>query len=128
MSKILIADDSAFMRTVLKDIVSQSNWKDAQIIEAGDGEEAVDKFNSDKPDLVILDVVMPKKDGIEVLKQIGNLAHSVVIVSSVGQEKTIEEAKNLGAKEYLIKPFDPKQVIQTLNQLLPSSTHQIELE
>jgi two-component system, chemotaxis family, chemotaxis protein CheY len=120
MSKILIADDSAFMRTVLKDIVSQSNWKGAQIIEAGDGEEAISKFSAEKPDLVLLDVVMPKKDGIEVLKQIGSIAHAVVIVSSVGQEKTISEAKSLGAKEYIVKPFDTKQVIETLNSLLPS--------
>ena len=120
MAKILIADDSAFMRTVLKDIVSDSNWKDAQVIEAGDGEEAVSKFNQEKPDLVLLDIVMPKKDGIEVLKQIGSIAHAVVIVSSVGQDKTIEDAKALGAKQYIVKPFDAKQVIETLNSLLPS--------
>lgn len=118
MAKILIADDSAFMRTVLKDIVSQSNWKDVQIIEASDGEEAISKFNLEKPDLVLLDIVMPKKDGIEVLKQIGSSAHAVVIVSSVGQEKTIEEAKSLGAKQYIVKPFDAKEVIDTLNKLL----------
>lgn len=115
--KILITDDSAFMRTILKDLIAQTKWKDAEIIEAADGNEAVLKFNEEKPDLVLLDIVMPQKDGIQVLKEIGALASSVVIVSSVGQEKVIEQAKSLGAKDYIVKPFDAKQVIESLNKL-----------
>lgn len=118
--KVLIADDSAFMRTILKDIVAKSNWKDAQIIEAEDGEEAVAKFTSEQPDLVLLDIVMPKKDGIETLKDIGHAAKSVVIVSSVGQEQVIEQAKSLGAKDYIVKPFDARQVIKVLDELFPT--------
>ena len=118
--KVLIADDSAFMRTILKDIVAKSNWAAAQIIEAADGNEVVTKFNTEKPDLVLLDIVMPQKDGIAALKDIGQLAKSVVIVSSVGQEQVINQAKSLGAKDYSVKPFDAQQVIQVLNKLLPS--------
>ncbi|HZE87142.1 MAG TPA: response regulator [Methylomirabilota bacterium] len=118
--KILIADDSAFMRTILKDIVAKSNWKDAQIIEAADGEEVVALFTTERPDLVLLDIVMPKKDGIQALKDIGATAKSVVIVSSVGQEQVIAQAKSLGAKDYIVKPFDATQVIKVLNELLPA--------
>ena len=118
--KILIVDDSAFMRTILKDIVTKTNWNGAQIIEAGDGNEAVTKFNEEKPDLVLLDIIMPEKDGIGVLKDIGQASKSVVIVSSVGQEQVIEQAKTLGAKDYIVKPFDSERVIKVLNDLHPS--------
>ena len=118
--KILIADDSAFMRSILKDIVSKSKWAGAEIIEAADGNEVVTKFATEKPDLVLLDIVMPQKDGIEALKDIGQAAKSVVIVSSVGQEQVIAQAKSLGAKDYIIKPFDASQVVNILNSLLPS--------
>lgn len=118
--KILIVDDSAFMRTILKDIVAKSKWQGAEVVEAGDGDEAVEKFNTEKPDLVLLDIIMPKKDGIEVLKDIGQSSKSVVIVSSVGQEQVIDQAKQLGAKDYIVKPFDSGRVITTLNNLLPS--------
>src|SRR5258708_18409876 len=97
--KILIADDSAFMRTIIKGIVVKTKWAGSQIIEAADGDEVIAKFNEEKPDLVLLDIVMPKKDGIEALKDIGHAAKSVVTVSSVGQEQVIDQAKSLGAKD-----------------------------
>ena len=117
--KILIADDSAFMRTILKDIVSKSNWSQAEIIEAVDGKDAIEKFKTEAPDLVLLDVIMPEQDGIGVLKEIGRSAKSVVIVSSVDQTEVIDEAKNLGAKDYIMKPFDAAQVKKVLDELFP---------
>jgi two-component system chemotaxis response regulator CheY len=117
--KVLIADDSAFMRTILKDIVAKSNWAQAQIIEAVDGKDAVAKFKAESPDLVLLDVIMPEEDGIGVLKEIGHSARSVVIVSSVDQSEVIDEAKGLGAKDYIMKPFDAQQVLKVLNDLQP---------
>jgi len=114
--KILIADDSAFMRTILKDIIGKSSWKSAEIFEAEDGEDAINKCNLLKPDLMLLDNVMPKKTGMEVLKQIGTSAKNVIIISSIGQESTIEEEKSLGAKSYILKPFDPQFVVDTLNK------------
>ena len=115
--KILIVDDSEFMRGILKDLVVQSKWKDAQIFEAPDGVEATTIYAAEKPDLVLLDIIMPKKDGISVLKEIGQSATAIVIVSSVGQEDIITQAKQLGAKDYIIKPFKPSDVIQTLDKL-----------
>jgi two-component system chemotaxis response regulator CheY len=120
--KVLIVDDSAFMRTILKDLIEQTKWTGSEIIEAGDGDEAIAKCQAGKPDLILLDVVMPGKDGIEVLKEIGYTAQSVVIVSSMGQDNIIDQAKSLGAKDYIVKPFDAKLVIESLNKLFPEAT------
>jgi two-component system chemotaxis response regulator CheY len=118
--KILIADDSAFMRTILKDLVAKSNLGNAEIIEAVDGNDAIAKYKAEQPDLVLLDIIMPEKDGIEVLKEIGYSAKSVVIVSSVDQTEIIDQAKGLGAKNYILKPFDANQVLKVLNELMPA--------
>jgi two-component system chemotaxis response regulator CheY len=119
--KVLIVDDSAFMRTILKDLIGKTKWAGAEITEAADGDEAITACQAQKPDLILLDIVMPGKNGIEVLKEIGSMQPAVVIVSSVGQEQVIEQAKSLGAKDYLVKPFDPKMVIESLNKLFPVS-------
>lgn len=114
---VLIVDDNAFMRTILKDIVVQTKWADATIIEAVSGDEAIVMTAAQKPDLILLDVVMPGRDGIEVLKEIDPTQFPVVIVSSVGQEYIIEHAKSLGVKDYILKPVDPALVIESLNKL-----------
>jgi CheY-like chemotaxis protein len=102
MQKILIADDAVFMRTVIKDMLATENYN---LIEAENGEEALEKIESEKPDIVLLDIIMPKIDGIAVLQKIG--AHTkVIVISAVGQEKMIEEAKRLGALDYIMKPID----------------------
>ena len=119
--KILIVDDSAFMRTILKDLIPSSKWAGATILEAENGDEAITVSQAEKPDLILLDVVMPGKDGIEVLKEIGGGMPSVVIVSSMGQENIIDQAKTLGAKDYIVKPFDARQVVDSLNKLYPES-------
>lgn len=113
-SKVLVADDSAFMRKVLMDILQGLGF--TNFIEAESGVEAVEKFNSEKPDLVMLDIIMPIKNGIDVLKEIGKSA-KVIVVSAVGQESMIEEAKTLGAIDYIIKPFDRAQVEQKIGAL-----------
>jgi two-component system chemotaxis response regulator CheY len=116
--KILIADDSAFMRTILKNIIAKSKWADAEIVEAVDGADAIAKYKAEQPDLVLLDIIMPVQDGIGVLKEIGQSAPAVVIVSSVDQTEIIDEAKTLGAKDYITKPYDAKQVITLLDEML----------
>jgi two-component system chemotaxis response regulator CheY len=120
--KILIVDDSAFMRTILKNLIPQTKWAGAEIVEAANGDEAVAKCQADKPDLMLLDIVMPGKDGIEVLKEIGFTSQSVVIVSSMGQDTVIDQAKTRGAKDYIVKPFDAKAVIDSLDKLYPAET------
>ncbi len=113
--KILLADDSAFMRKVLKDILTELGF--SSFVEAENGNEAVVKFKTDKPDLLLLDIIMPEKDGMEVLKEIGSQA-KIVVVSAVGQDSMIADAKKLGAKDYIIKPFDKKNVEEVLTKVL----------
>jgi two-component system chemotaxis response regulator CheY len=117
---VLIVDDNTFMRTILKDLVIQTKWADAKIVEAASGDEAIAICKTQKPDLILLDVVMPGKDGIEVLKEIDPTKFPVVMVSSVGQEYIIEHAKSLGIKDYILKPVDPALVIESLNKLFTS--------
>lgn len=112
--KVLLADDSAFMRKVLKDILEGIGF--TNFVEAENGVEAIEKFNAEKPGLVMLDIIMPTKNGIDVLKEIGGKA-PVIVVSAVGQDGMIEEAKTLGAKDYIIKPFDRAQVEEKISAL-----------
>ena len=116
--KILIADDSEFMRTVLTDLIGKL-YPSAEVIPAVDGKEAKELFMEHKPDLVLLDIIMPNMTGIEVLKEIGQEhGKKVVIVSSVGQEETINEAKELGADAYVTKPFDEDNLEKTLKEII----------
>lgn len=115
MSKILIADDSQFMRNVLKDILHGAGYTDT--LECADGKECLAKYAAEKPDLVLLDIIMPDVDGLEVLKKLGKDA-KIVVISAVGQEKMIEEAKKLGALDYIVKPFDNAKVIEAVKKAL----------
>lgn len=114
-AKILLADDSAFMRKVLIDILSSEGLKNFTEVE--NGQQAIDKIKSDKPDLVLLDVIMPEVDGLEVLKQVGKDT-KIIIVSAVGQEQMIAEAKQNGAVGYIVKPFDRSQVLEEVKKVL----------
>lgn len=114
-AKILIADDSSFMRRVLVDTLSKEGF--SNFIECSTGAEALEKIASEKPDLCLLDIVMPVMDGMEVVKKVGK-DQKVIIISAVGQEGMIEEAKQYGAKGYVVKPFDRKQVVEEVSRVL----------
>jgi two-component system chemotaxis response regulator CheY len=113
--KLLLVDDSAFMRNVLKHILQEEGFKN--FVEASNGQEALDQFAKEKPDLVLLDIIMPEMDGIKVLKKIGQEG-KIIVVSAVGQESMVEQAKKLGAKGYVIKPFENAKVIEEVNKVL----------
>lgn len=114
-AKILIADDSAFMRKVLIDILQGIGA--TNISEAENGKQAVEKVEAESPDLLLLDIIMPEMDGIEVLKAIGSKT-KVIIISAVGQEGIIEEAKNNGALGFIVKPFDNTKVEEEIKKVL----------
>jgi len=118
MSKILIADDSLFMRMTLRNNLIE----EYEIVEADSGAEALEQFEKEKPDLVLLDIVMPQgeEEGVRVLKEImeNNPKAQVVMITAVGQEAIIEECKKLGAKDYIVKPFDEKRVKETIEKYL----------
>jgi len=119
---ILVADDASFMRTVLKDILKQNGLSN-DILEAPDGVDAVRQYIQHKPDLVTMDVNMPKADGIQALKGIikVNPKAKVVMVTSVEQKHIVQDAIKSGARDYIIKPFDRGNVSLVLNKVLSSN-------
>ena len=119
--KILVADDASFMRTVLKDIL-KSNGLATDVIEAQDGVDAVRQYIQHKPDLVTMDVNMPKADGIQALKGIMKINPNarVIMVTSVEQKHIVQDAMKSGARDYIIKPFDKGTVGLVLNKVLRS--------
>lgn len=118
MSKILVVDDAAFMRMMIKDNLKKAGYSDFS--EAGDGEDAVNKYAECRPDLVLLDITMPVKDGIQALQAIKqiNPQAKVVMCSAMGQESMVVEAIKLGALDFIVKPFKPERLIQTVKNVL----------
>lgn len=107
---VVIVDDSAFMRNMLKNLIAQAG---AEVVgEAGDGNEAISQYNALKPKLVFMDIMMPNKNGLEALKEIikidGNA--KIVMCTSVGQEKVVAEAVEAGASDFIVKPFKPEDI------------------
>lgn len=116
--KILICDDSILARKQLKDIISTIGAP--TFIEASDGQGAIDQYKNEKPDLVFLDIVMPKKDGNIAIQEIMNMDSSakIVIASSVGTQSQLKCALQAGAKDFIQKPLDKQQVLDTVNKYL----------
>ncbi len=121
MAKILLVDDAAFMRMMIKDTLSKNGYTDLH--EAADGAQAIEKFEEIKPDLVIMDITMPNVDGLEALKTImGKHADAkVVMCSAMGQESMVIEAIKSGAKDFIVKPFKPDRILKTVSSILPQS-------
>ncbi|MBI5642033.1 MAG: response regulator [Deltaproteobacteria bacterium] len=115
--RVLIADDAVFFRTLLKDILLKGGFE--VIAEAENGEEALERTKTLEPDIVILDVVMPIKNGLEAARDIArlNLPLKIVMCTSLGYEPVVDEAMKLGASAYIIKPLSEKKVLGVLNAL-----------
>ena len=118
MAKILLVDDAAFMRMMIKDTLTKNGYSDLH--EAADGAEAVIKFQEINPDLVIMDITMPNKDGLEALKEIRAIAPNanIVMCSAMGQEAMVIEAIKSGAKDFIVKPFKPERILKTVVAVL----------
>ena len=116
--KILLVDDAAFMRKMIKDTLSKSGYTDLH--EAVDGADAVEKYNELHPDLVIMDITMPNMDGLEALKAIRakDGGANVVMCSAMGQESMVMDAVRSGAKDFIVKPFKGERVIKTVTSIL----------
>lgn len=117
--RILIVDDASFMRTVLKDII-KSNGLASEILEAADGVEGVRKYQKSKPDLVTMDINMPRADGIQALRAILkiNPQAKVVMITAVEEKHIVQDAMRLGARDYVVKPFDRSNVPLILNKVM----------
>ena len=120
MGTVLVVDDAKFMRAVLTKIIAQSGHE--VVAEACNGDEAIQQFQQVQPDLVLMDIVMPPgpkaKNGIDALKQIvmANPQAKIVMVSSYGQQALITEALKAGAKDFIVKPFQPQKVMEALTK------------
>lgn len=118
MAKILLVDDAAFMRMMLKNTLSQAGYTD--LIEAEDGVKAIEAYTAEKPDLVFMDITMPNKDGLETLKEIKAMdpGATVVMCSAMGQETMVMDSIKSGAKDFIVKPFKPERVLSTVKKIL----------
>lgn len=117
--RVLIVDDSAFMRNMLRDVFSGTAFE--VVGEAANGLEAIDRFNELKPDLITMDIVMPHKNGIEATREICALQTGAVVImcSAMGQESLVMEAINAGAKDFITKPFRREEVLKIALALFP---------
>jgi two-component system chemotaxis response regulator CheY len=117
MTTILIADDAAFMRMRCGRMLTEQGF---QVVEAENGREAVDKYQEHKPDAVLLDVTMPEMDGLEALKQIKGLDPNarVAMVTALGQQQVVMTALQAGARDFVVKPFQPERVLAAVQKLL----------
>lgn len=116
--KILLVDDAAFMRKVIKDTLSKAGY--SELYEAVDGADAVAKFEELHPDLVIMDITMPNMDGLEALQAIRakDASANIVMCSAMGQESMVMDAVRFGAKDFIVKPFKSDRVIKTVTSIL----------
>ena len=117
-ARILIVDDAAFMRMMLKDILTKGGYEIAG--EAAHGEEAVKKYKEEKPDLVTLDITMPNKDGIQALKEIKafDANANCLMCSAMGQQSMVIDAIQNGAKDFIVKPFQADRVIEAVKKVV----------
>lgn len=118
MAKILLVDDAAFMRKVIKDTLNKNGYTDVH--EAVDGADAVEKYDELHPDLVMMDITMPNIDGLEALKAIRakDPNANVVMCSAMGQESMVIDAVRSGAKDFIVKPFKPDRVLKTVSSIV----------
>ena len=115
---VLVCDDAIFMRTMISDILSQAGFE--VVGEAESGLQAVEKYRELKPDLVTMDIVMPDKGGIEAVREIckSDPEAKILMCSAMGQQALVVEAIQAGAKDFVVKPFQPSRVLEAVQRVL----------
>jgi two-component system chemotaxis response regulator CheY len=115
---VLIVDDLAFIKIVLRDIIEKAGFR--VVGEASNGEQAITMYQDTRPDVVLMDITMPGMDGLTALKKIREVdgAARVIICSALGQQQLIVQAIQLGAKDFIVKPFQPQRVVSALKKAL----------
>lgn len=115
---ILICDDAAFMRMMIKDILTKNGYNIAG--EAENGQKAIEKYNETSPDLVLMDITMPEMDGIQALKKIkeADANACVIMCSAMGQQAMVIEAIQSGAKDFIVKPFQAERVLEAVKKVV----------
>lgn len=117
-NRILIVDDAAFMRMMIRDILSKNGFE--VVGEAQDGAQAIEKYKELKPDLITMDITMPEMDGISALKEIKKMDGNakVIMCSAMGQQAMVIDAIQAGAKDFIVKPFQADRVIEAIKKTL----------
>jgi two-component system chemotaxis response regulator CheY len=115
---ILVCDDAIFMRTMITDILSQAGYE--VVGEAASGAQAIEQYRELKPDLVTMDIVMPDMSGIEAVRAICKEFPDarILMCSAMGQQGLVVEAIQAGAKDFVVKPFQPSRVLEAVQRLL----------
>lgn len=118
MAKVLIVDDAAFMRMMLKDILTKNGLE--VIGEAVNGADAIEKYRELNPDVVTMDITMPEMDGITAVKQIKSFhpQANIIMCSAMGQQPMVLEAIQAGAKDFVVKPFQADRVMESITKVL----------
>lgn len=118
MSKVLIVDDAAFMRMMIKDILEKNGFE--VVGEANNGIKAIELYKKEKPDVVTMDITMPDMDGIEAVKEIKSIDSDakVIMCSAMGQQTMVMDAIKAGAKDFIVKPFQPDRVLESINKVI----------
>jgi two-component system chemotaxis response regulator CheY len=116
--RVLIVDDAIFMRTMIGDILKQAGFD--IVGEASNGVEAVEKYKELNPDLVTMDIVMPDMGGIDAVKEIIKVDPDarILMCSAMGQQGLVVEAIQAGARDFVVKPFQPSRVLEAIQRLL----------
>jgi len=115
---VLIADDLKFIKLVLRELVEKAGFR--VVGEASNGQEAVELYKDKRPDVVLMDITMPKMDGLSALKQILKIdpQAKIIMCSALGQQSLIVQALQLGAKDFIVKPFREDRVIAAIKKIL----------
>ena len=118
MAKVLIVDDAAFMRMMIKDILEKNGFE--VVGEASNGIKAVELYKKEQPDVVTMDITMPDMDGIESVKEIKafDANAKIIMCSAMGQQSMVMDAIRAGAKDFIVKPFQADRVLEAINKVL----------
>ena len=118
MARILVADDASFMRQIIREILESEGHE--IVAEASDGVQAVEAWKKHQPDLVTMDIVMPRRSGLDAVRAIIAIDASarIVMCSALGQETLVTEALQAGALDFIVKPFKPDAVLATVRKAL----------
>ena len=117
-NKVLIVDDAAFMRMMIKDILEKNGYD--VVGEVSNGLVAVDLYKKEKPDVVTMDITMPDMDGIEAVKQIRTFDPNakIIMCSAMGQQSMVMDAIKSGAKDFIVKPFQADRVLEAIKKVI----------
>ena len=119
MIKVLVVDDARIMRNILKKTIKEK-FNDFHIIEAKDGQDAIDLFKKEQPHLITMDITMERKNGLDAAREILKIDNNakIIMVTSLGQEKMLSECVQVGVRDYIVKPFSKERILSSISTAL----------